>query len=108
MLSDLNHVSGLHVAGVMKDMRMELTTFNGLDVFTDQGIYVGRVNDITIDVNERKVSGLAVGNINRDMFGEELGGKGVVIPYRWVTSVGDIVLIKQIPFKKSKKSEEAE
>ena len=80
-------------------MRMELTSLNGLDVYTTKGKYVGRVDDIVLDPNESKISGIAVGDINRDLF--DVNAKGVVIPYRWVTAIGDIVLMRQIESKKA-------
>lgn len=79
-------------------MRMELTALNGLDVYTIKGKYVGRVDDIVLDPNERKISGIAIGNVNKDMF--EVNAKGIVVPYRWVTAIGDIVLMRQIESKK--------
>ena len=80
-------------------MRMELTSLNGLDVYTNKGKYVGRVDDIVLDPNERKISGLAIGSVNKDLF--DINAKGVVIPYRWVSAVGDIVLMRQIEPKKA-------
>ncbi|MCE8424120.1 MAG: hypothetical protein J5U16_09365, partial [Candidatus Methanoperedens sp.] len=46
------------------------------------------------------VSGLAAGKLNPDMF--DMTGKGVVIPYRWVTAIADVVLIRHVKdqFKK--------
>jgi sporulation protein YlmC with PRC-barrel domain len=79
---------------------MELTSLNGLDVYTTKGKYVGRVDDIVLDPNERKISGIAIGSVNKDLF--EVNAKGVVIPYRWITAVGDIVLMRQIESKKVK------
>ena len=84
-------------------MRMELTALNGLEVYTTKGKYVGRVDDIVLDPNERKISGIAIGSVNKDLFDVNAkGAKGVVIPYRWITAVGDIVLMRQIESKKVK------
>ncbi len=72
----------------------------GLNVYTDRGIYIGKVNDVVLEVSEKKVSGLAVSRLNPDMF--DTSKTGVVIPYRWVTAVGDVVLIRHVKdqFKK--------
>jgi sporulation protein YlmC with PRC-barrel domain len=40
------------------------------------------------------VSGLALGDVNRELFDQK--GKGIVIPYRWVTAVGDIIIIRHL------------
>ena len=37
---------------------------------------------------------MAVGELNDELFADTVGpGKGVLIPYRWVRAVGDIVLV---------------
>jgi len=66
----------------------------GLDVYTQKGIFVGRVDDAVIDPEQGIVSGLALGNINKELFDQK--GKGVVIPYRLVTAIGDIVLMRHL------------
>ncbi len=83
-------------------MQAEVTTLFGLNVYTNKGIYIGKVNDVMLEVNDRKVTGLAVARLNPNMFNTS-NNKGVVIPYRWVTAVGDVVLIRHIKdqFKKS-------
>jgi len=80
-------------------MQAEVSTLFGLNVYTDKGIYIGKVNDVVLEVSERKVTGLAVTRLNPDVF--DMSKPGVVIPYRWVTAVGDVVLIRHV-----KKSEE--
>jgi sporulation protein YlmC with PRC-barrel domain len=81
-------------------MQAEISTMFGLNVYTDKGIYIGKVNDVVLEVSERKVSGLAVSRLNPEMF--DTLKTGVVIPYRWVTAVGDVVLIRHVKdqFKK--------
>ncbi len=81
-------------------MQAEVSTLFGLNVYTNKGIYIGKVNDVMLEVNEKKVTGLAITKLNPEMF--DASGKGVVIPYRWVTAVGDVVLIRHVKdqFKK--------
>ncbi len=81
-------------------MQAEVSTMFGLNVYTDRGIYIGKVNDVVLEVNEKKVAGLAVSRLNPEMF--DNSKPGVVIPYRWVTAVGDVVLIRHVKdqFKK--------
>ncbi|MEA3293919.1 MAG: PRC-barrel domain-containing protein [Euryarchaeota archaeon] len=86
-------------------MRTEVSTLFGVNVYTDKGVYVGRVDDVILDPNESKISGLAIGKINQDMF-DATSSKGVVLPYRWVTAVGDVILIKQVFSKFKKKIED--
>lgn len=89
-------------------MRADITSLFGLNVYTNQGTYVGKVNDLVFDVDERVVSGLALSDINRDIF--DVTTRGVILPYRWVVTTGDIILIRDIVkrFKKPAKEEEKE
>jgi sporulation protein YlmC with PRC-barrel domain len=87
-------------------MIADITSLFDLNVYTDKGKYVGKVQDVQLEANERKISGLALGNINKDMFDVET--KGVIIPYRWVLAAGDIVIIRQPNVNLGEKSEEAE
>ncbi|MGB2841264.1 MAG: PRC-barrel domain-containing protein [Halobacteriota archaeon] len=76
-------------------MEIELSSLYGQDLYTDRGIYVGKIEDVSVDIKEKRISGLAVKNVNANAF--NLGKKkGVIIPYRWVTAIGDIVLIKHV------------
>jgi sporulation protein YlmC with PRC-barrel domain len=75
-------------------MIAELTSLLGLNVYTDRGKYVGKVSDAVLDANEKKITGLAISDLNSDLF--DVQSRGVIIPYRWVLSVGDVVVIKQI------------
>jgi len=86
-------------------MKIELTSLHGLNIYTDKGSYVGTVDDVIIDPNEKKISGLAVGNVNTNMF--EVDG-GVIIPYRWVTAIGDVILMKEIQTNKTSQPESTE
>jgi sporulation protein YlmC with PRC-barrel domain len=87
-------------------MRADITSLFGLNIYTETGIYVGKVADLVLDVDERIVRGLAVSDINRDIF--DVTSKGIIIPYRWVITSGDIVLIRNVvnKFRKHKKEKE--
>ena len=89
-------------------MRADITSLFGLNIYTDTGTYVGKVADLVLDVDERTVRGIAVSSINKDIF--DVTSKGVIIPYRWVVTTGDIVLIRNIVdrFRKPAKKEPEE
>lgn len=79
-------------------MEIQLSSLYGQDLYTDRGIYVGKIEDVSVDIKEKRVSGLAVKNVNPNAF--DMGKKkGVIIPYRWVTAIGDIVIIKHVKIK---------
>lgn len=80
-----------------------MTTLFGLDVYTDKGIYVGKINDIIIDHDERKITGIAVVKFNAQLF--DISHKGVIIPYRWIVAIGDVVILKQLKWMTTKLTE---
>ncbi|MFB6284736.1 MAG: PRC-barrel domain-containing protein [Halobacteria archaeon] len=76
-------------------MQDEITRFVGREVYSNNGVFVGEIEDVQLDTDERRISGLALGRVNEELF-EKNQEKGVIIPYRWVSAVGDIVIIKDI------------
>ena len=85
-------------------MHIEITSLLDLDVYTQKGIFVGRVDDAVLDVDRETVKGLALGNVNRSLF--DFRGKGIVVPYEGITAVGDVVLIRH-PATKENEDEES-
>jgi sporulation protein YlmC with PRC-barrel domain len=83
------------------EMNAEITSLLDQEVYTQKGIFVGRVDDAVLDSENGVVSGLALGDVNKELFDQK--GKGIVIPYRWVTAVGDIIIIRHLT--KNAKSE---
>lgn len=75
----------------------EITALVGREVYTNNGVFVGEVEDLQIDLNRRQVTGLALGRINGELFaGQVERGQGVLVPYRIVRAVGDIVLVADV------------
>jgi sporulation protein YlmC with PRC-barrel domain len=75
----------------------EITSLVGREVYSNNGVFVGEVEDVRLDLDTETVTGLAVGELNRELFGDRVGpGTGVIIPYRWVRAVGDVVLISDV------------
>jgi len=88
----------------------EITSFLKLPVYTREGTYVGHVRNVFIDMDEKRVSSLLVTNTNPTLVE---GTVDVAVPYRWVNSVGDIVILSHFPErvttkKKEEKTEEDE
>ncbi|NLI61925.1 MAG: photosystem reaction center subunit H [Methanosarcinaceae archaeon] len=75
-------------------MYTELRSYFDRDIYTNTGIYVGKVVDLLIDVESQSVTGIVANNINRDVF--DISGDGIILPYRWVISAADIVLIRDV------------
>lgn len=74
----------------------QMTSEIGKQVFTTNGVYVGTVRDITLDVDGEKATQLAVNDINDELFDNLPQGRGVLIPYRWVRATNDVVLVADI------------
>ena len=81
----------------------EVTTFLKLPVYTREGTYVGHVRNVFIDMDEKRVSSLLVTNTNPSIVE---GTVDVAVPYRWVNSVGDIVILSHFPDKVTTKKKE--
>ncbi|MFC4450202.1 PRC-barrel domain-containing protein [Halorussus aquaticus] len=72
----------------------EITSLVGREVYSNNGVFVGEVEDVQLNVQACAVTGIALGELNRELFSDVVGGEnGVMIPYRWVRAVGDVVLI---------------
>ncbi len=75
-------------------MSGEITTLFGMKVFTDEGRYVGKIEDVVIDTNASAISGIVVVEYNKALI--DSSSRGVVIPYRLVRAVGDIVIVRDV------------
>ena len=82
-------------------MNVDIASLLDQDVYSQRGVFVGRVEDAVLDPENGIVSGLAIRDVNQDLF-EKKGGKGIIIPFRWVVAVADIIIIRH-PVKNAKK-----
>ncbi|MGC8663097.1 MAG: PRC-barrel domain-containing protein [Thermoplasmata archaeon] len=75
-------------------MLTEVTELVGLEVYTDKGYLLGTIEDISIDVDQQVTYGLYISKTNPLLVED---GVPVLVPYRWVKAVGDIVIMKKFP-----------
>ncbi len=69
----------------------------GKDVFTNKGMFCGKVEDVECDLKRFKIRSLVVKAARESYISKMLGNKkGVIIPFPMVESMGDIVIIKHI------------
>jgi sporulation protein YlmC with PRC-barrel domain len=67
------------------------------DVFTDRGLYCGKIEDVECDLKRFKIRSLVVKAVKGSYLAQMLGSKkGIIIPYPMVQAIGDVVLIKHI------------
>lgn len=71
-----------------------VTDLIGLPVYTKSGIYLGDVNNVVLDITANKIYGLFVSNTNPSLVEDSAN---LNIPYRWVQSVGDVIILKYFP-----------
>jgi len=66
----------------------------GLEVYTPGGIFVGVVSNLVMDLKNNKVDGIFL-----DASSPALVDHGVAlnIPFRWVQSVGDVIVLRAFP-----------
>lgn len=75
-------------------MLEEASELIGLQVYTPNGVFLGNVNNLVIDLENKKVDGLFVSETNALLVEDS---KAVNVPYRWIQAVGDIILLKYFP-----------
>jgi len=75
----------------------EITTLVGREVYTKNGVFVGEVEDLRLDLDVQQVTGLALHQLNGELFDPEVNSsRGVILPYRWVQAVGDIIIVNDV------------
>jgi sporulation protein YlmC with PRC-barrel domain len=75
-------------------METDLTNLIGLEIFSDRGYRLGNVHDIMVDVDSQTIYGLYVEKTNDGLVED---GVPVLVPYRWVRAVGDVIILKRFP-----------
>ena len=84
----------------------EVTSFLKLPVYTREGVYVGHVKNVFLEMEEKRVGSLLVTNTNPALVE---GSVDVAVPYRWVNAVGDIIILSNFPGKvATKKAKETD
>ncbi len=77
-------------------MDTQISELFGLQIYTDKGMFIGEVEDVVLDVESKKMEALVVGKVNDQLF-ELKNFKGLKIPYRIISAIDDIVLIRHLP-----------
>lgn len=75
-------------------MLEEASELIGLQVYTSQGIFLGTVGNLVVEVDDNKVQGLFVSGTNPQLVE---GSKAVNVPFRWISAIGDVIILKYFP-----------
>ena len=71
-----------------------LTNLLGLQVYTDKGVYVGVLSNVVLDLGGKKAEGVFITETNPNIVEDSVE---ITIPFRWIQSIGDIVVLKHFP-----------
>jgi sporulation protein YlmC with PRC-barrel domain len=81
-------------------MLEEVSELIGIQVYTNKGTFLGNVSNVILDIENRKVDSLFITDTNPLLVEDS---RNVAVPYRWVSSVGDIILLRFSPKRVSVK-----
>lgn len=88
-------------------MSKKLSYFYGLNIYTEKAEYVGRVEEVILDIKEGEVMWLSFKSLkHKTLLNEEIKQilREDTLPYTEILQVGDIVICKKNP-KKNKRGE---
>jgi len=87
----------------------EITSLVGHDVYSNNGVYVGEIEDVQLNLDQEAVTALAVTNVNTEVLGGlTADSRGILVPYRWVRAVGDIVIVNEVVERVAGEEDEGE
>ena len=93
----------------MSQNMLDFSDIQTKDVFTRKGSYCGKLKDIELNLGRFSVRAIVVGAEKGSYLAKKVGGtKNVVIPYRMVESVDDIIVIKDFQTSDVSDGEEEE
>jgi sporulation protein YlmC with PRC-barrel domain len=81
-------------------MLVEMTELMGRQIYTPDGRLLGEVDNVVVDVEAAKIDGIYVDETS-PMLVED--SRPTNVPYRWVSAVNDVVLLKYFPKRVSVK-----
>ncbi len=87
-------------------MVYRLTEMDGLDVFTDEGLHVGLLEDLSVDPETGKILGVVLKNTDEKFLRamEIETTKGIIIPFSGIKAINDIIIIKNIAYSLKEES----
>jgi len=74
----------------------EASRLPGLTVYTRDGERLGVVHDVLFDTAQRIVAALLITGTTPRLV---KGGANIIIPYRWVQNLDDVVILRHFPKK---------
>lgn len=79
------------------------------EVFTEEGSYCGEIKDVEMELGKFAIRAVVVAAEKGSYLAEKVGGaKNVVIPYRMIESIDDIIIMKDFQTSDASDTKEAE
>jgi sporulation protein YlmC with PRC-barrel domain len=76
-------------------------------VYTEKGSFCGQIKDVELQLGKFAVRAVVVAAEKGSYLAEKVGGaKNVVIPYRMIDSIDDVIIMKDFETSDSEPSEE--
>ena len=75
-------------------MLEEVTALFDIVVYTNNGVAIGRVNNVVLDLEKSIIDGLYIDETNPAIVE---GSQAITVPYRWIQSVGDVIILRHFP-----------
>ena len=85
-------------------MLVEMTELLGRQIYTPDGRLLGEVDNLVVDVEGAKIDGLYIEETSPMLVDDS---RPTNVPYRWVSAVNDVVLLKYFPKRVSMKKSPA-
>ena len=75
-------------------MHEAISEIIGMQVYTPSGTYLGNVDNLVMDMENKIVDGIFIRQSNPLLVE---GSISINVPYRWIQSIGDVVILKYFP-----------
>ncbi len=77
-------------------MKNQITDLIGLKIYSENGMFIGEVEDLVLDIDSKRIDSIGAGKLNPEVI-EVKTHQGIKIPFRIVKSISDVVVIRHIP-----------
>ena len=75
-------------------METAVTNLINIPVYSDKGIYLGKVKNVRLDVDSGVIDALCLGETNKFIIKDQ---RNIAFPYSWIQAIGDIIVLKFFP-----------
>jgi sporulation protein YlmC with PRC-barrel domain len=77
-------------------MLEEASEIVGLQVYTNEAVFLGNVTNLVVDIDNCRIDGIFIADTNPELVEE---GKNIIVPFRWIQAIRDVVILRYFPKK---------